>query len=96
MRFAAVLLLAALCAPPLAAQQAIVQRNSNGYSLPTTQSDTLARLVQGDELAPLSAITRNGYYNVRLPDGTPGWVFGNRIHVVPLTPEDPPLGVVNK
>lgn len=86
-------LLAALAFLPgtVSAQLAIVQRNSNVYEAASTQSPLLVSLVEGDEVTLISNVKKSGYFHVRIADGRPGYIYGNRVVIVPLTVEDPPV-----
>jgi hypothetical protein len=73
----------ALASPPLAAQDAVVSRNVNLRSDPSTQNPEIRLLLPGAELFLLESEKTNGYYHVRTMAGEEGWAYGARIRLLP-------------
>jgi hypothetical protein len=75
-------------------QVAVVQRNVNLRSDPSTSSEPIALLKPPARLTLLGADNQNGYYHVRTADGREGWVYGRNVSIaegsgVPPAPEIP-------
>jgi hypothetical protein len=84
MRFILIVLAAvALASHQLAAQDAVVSRNVNLRSDPSTQNPAIRLLLPGAELFLLESGKTNGYYRVRTMAGEEGWAYGARIRLLP-------------
>ena len=80
-RLLRLLALAFLCVGLVSAQTAVVKRNVNLRSDPSTANDPVAKLTSGAQLQLLEPDATAGYYHVRTADGESGWVWGRNITV---------------
>jgi Bacterial SH3 domain len=85
-RVAAALLALVLSALPLASQSAVVTRNVNLRTGPSTAQAIIRLLRPPDEIVILDPHRQNGYYEVRTAGGTHGWVWSRNVHI----PQPPP------
>jgi uncharacterized protein YgiM (DUF1202 family) len=63
------------------AQTAVAIRTVNLHSGPSSRQPVIGHLTPPDEMTLIAATATNGYYNVRLPDGAQGWVYGKYIAI---------------
>src|SRR5258706_11107455 len=88
------LLLLLLSAGLSAAQTAVVKRNVNLRSDPSTDNDPIGKLEPGTEVELLEPDPTDGFFHVKT-NGQTGWVWGKRIRIetqagpTPLTPPAP-------
>jgi len=70
-------------------QVAVVQRNVNLRSDPSTGADPITLLTPPARLALVEADKKNGYFHVRTADGQEGWVYSRNVSIVegPAGPE---------
>lgn len=83
------LLLALVFVTSAAAQTAVVSRNVNLRTGPSTSYAIKETLHPNDELVLLDAPKTNNYYKVRAADGEEGWVYSNYIDIIDAAPSDP-------
>lgn len=88
-----VLAFLALVSLPLAAQDAVVSRNVNLRSDPSTQNPEIRLLLPGAELFLLESEKTNGYYHVRTMAAEEGWAYGARVRLLPQ--EEGPTEIFN-
>jgi hypothetical protein len=74
------------------AQTAIVKRNVNLRSDPSTDSDLVEKLTPPTELQLLEPDPTDGFYHVRTADNEEGWVWGRNIKILAGTPSSGPTG----
>src|SRR5215813_15304816 len=86
--FVFLLLLASLAA----AQTAVVKRNVNLRTDPSTDSDAIEKLTPPAELQLLEPDPTDGFYHVRAADNEEGWVWGRNIKILAGTPPSGPTG----
>ena len=77
---------------PLAAQTAVVTRNVNLRTGPSSSRAIIRQLAPPDELTVLTPDKTNGYWEVRTAGGDHGWVWGNNVHVTTSPVPPPPAG----
>lgn len=63
------------------AQTAVAIRSVNLHKGPSSKHAVIGHLAPPDEMTLIAATATNGYYNVRLPDGAQGWVYGKYIAI---------------
>lgn len=87
---AAILLVLVAAPNPAAAQTAVVTRNVNLRTGPSTTFAIIRLLRPPDEVLVLDPQPQHGYYEVRTAGGTHGWVWSRNVHVTqPVTPAPP-------
>jgi len=64
------------------AQSAVVKRNVNLRTGPSTSYSIVKLLMPGDELTLLEPAKTQNYYQVRAADGDEGWVWANNVRVL--------------
>ncbi len=67
------------------AQDAIVIRNVNMRSEPTTASPSIRLLSPTEKLTLIETQKSSGYYHVKTEDGVEGWVWGRNVRLVSVT-----------
>src|ERR1700752_3527385 len=85
------LLLICTAAPPLGAQTAVVTRNVNLRTGPSSSQPIIRLLHPPDELNVLDPNQQNSYYEVRTAGGDHGWVWSHnvRLTAAPVPPAPP-------
>jgi hypothetical protein len=73
----------------VAAQTAVVTRNVNLRTGPSSARAIIRQLAPPDELLLLDPDRHNGYYEVRTAGGDHGWVWANNVRVTATTPATP-------
>jgi hypothetical protein len=68
----------------------LVHSNANLRESATTQSAIKAHLDPGIELTQILPTKHDGFYKVRTPDGTEGWVYHTLVHVIEEDDEPTP------
>lgn len=71
-------------APRLEAQVAVATADINVRSSASTAGAIVTRLRAGDSVSLEQPGSRHGYYHVREPDGSIGWVYGRYLRVRPV------------
>lgn len=89
---AAIALILALSAATLHAQTAVVTRNVNLRTGPSSSRAIIRQLAPPDELLILDPDQDNGYYEVRTAGGDHGWVWARNVRVTGTTPPPPDPG----
>lgn len=81
-----------LTAASLHAQTAVVTRNVNLRTGPSSSQAIIRQLAPPDELLILDPDKHNGYYEVRTAGGDHGWVWARNVRVTGTAPPPPPAG----
>src|SRR5882762_7916923 len=84
------LVLAFLSTSVSIAQTAVVKRDVNLRSDPSTASDIIEGLKAGAELQLKESDQTNGFYHVTAGDGRDGWVWRGSIKILTETPTPAP------
>ena len=80
-----VALLLSLFASVGLAQEAVVVRDVNMRSAPTTASSSVRLLKPAERLTLIAAGKSSGFYHARTQDGAEGWVWARNVRVVSVT-----------
>jgi hypothetical protein len=84
---AALALVVSFAGAPAAAQTtAIVTRNVNLRTGPSSARAIIRQLAPPDELSLLDTVRTNGYYEARTPGGDHGWVWARNVRITGTTP----------
>jgi uncharacterized protein YgiM (DUF1202 family) len=81
-----------LMASSAAAQTAVVTRNVNLRTGPSSSRSIVRQLAPPDELAILDPQQTNGYWEVRVAGGDQGWVWSRNVRVTGAAPAANPAG----
>ena len=73
-------------APAAAQTTAIVTRNVNLRTGPSSMRAIIRQLAPPDELLILDTVRTNGYYEARTPGGNHGWVWARNVRITGTTP----------
>jgi len=76
-------------APAAAQTTAIVTRNVNLRTGPSSSRAIIRQLAPPDELSILDTVRTNGYYEARTPGGDHGWVWARNVRITGTTPATP-------
>jgi hypothetical protein len=80
------------CALALAQTTAVVTRNTNLRSTPSSVLTPIRLLLPNETLTLVTTTQVNGYYHVRTAQNEEGWVYRNRVNVVGPPPPPPTCG----
>ena len=87
---AALALVVSFAGAPAAAQiTAVVTRNVNLRTGPSSARAVIRQLAPPDELSILDSVRTNGYYEVRTPSGDHGWAWARNVRITGTTPATP-------
>jgi uncharacterized protein YraI len=87
---AALFVILLLIVPVAGAQTAVVTRNANLRTGPGTTHTKITQLQPPDELVLVEPTAQQGWYHVRTPSGTSGWISGHSIRIT-QEPSPPPV-----
>ena len=76
------------------AASAVVTKNATLRTDPSSKHPPIRHLVVDDEVEVIASTPTNGYFKVRLDDGTEGWVYGRSLQVAAGAGPSPPAPVV--